>query len=164
MSHIIISLPRLQLKRQLLRRSSTKTSFLTTINSSPTQKASSFRQHQPFNDTSTLFPQHTVSIKSSLTPHPIPSTTATMSTNNAGSNTTSSGAPATDPYKAKNADNDVSLEEKVEALVKFAQANKFGMMTTRDAETGMLVSRCMAIAASVRFALSRSKRDGLGVE
>lgn len=71
---------------------------------------------------------------------------------NPGTNTTgagTSGAPAVDPYKSKNTEEDISLQERVEALVKFAQANKFGMMTTRDAETGMLVSRCMAIAASV---------------
>ncbi len=70
---------------------------------------------------------------------------------NPGGNTTSSGAPAIDPYKAKNVEKDVSTAEKIEALVKFAQANKFGMMTTRDAENGLLVSRCMSIAAAVSF-------------
>lgn len=57
-----------------------------------------------------------------------------------------------DPYKERNID-EVSLQEKVEGLSNFISGCKFGMMTTRDAETGMLMSRCMALAAKVRFPL-----------
>ncbi|KAF9873166.1 protein bli-3 [Colletotrichum karsti] len=63
------------------------------------------------------------------------------------SNTSTGDKPA-DPYKATNKDTDVSLKEKVEALVNFANKSKFGMMTTRDAKSGALVSRCMAVAAT----------------
>jgi len=54
---------------------------------------------------------------------------------------------ATDPYKAKNLDTEASVEEKVLGLIKFSEDCKFGLMTTRDAASGMLVSRCMAVAA-----------------
>jgi len=57
------------------------------------------------------------------------------------------GSKPADPYKEKNADVDVSLKEKVEDLSEFISACKFGMMTTRDGSSGMLVSRCMALAA-----------------
>ncbi|KAL0933383.1 protein bli-3 [Colletotrichum truncatum] len=60
----------------------------------------------------------------------------------------STGDKPADPYKAANKDEDVSLKEKVEALVNFANKSKFGMMTTRDAKSGALVSRCMALAAT----------------
>lgn len=56
-----------------------------------------------------------------------------------------------DPYKQKNLDLDTSLKEKVEGLVSFAEGLKFGLMTTRQTESGMLVSRCMAVAARVCF-------------
>ncbi|KAK1988420.1 pyridoxamine 5'-phosphate oxidase [Colletotrichum cereale] len=58
------------------------------------------------------------------------------------------GNKAADPYKAANLDNDVSVKEKVEDFVKFADKSKFGMMTTRDAKSGALVSRAMALAAT----------------
>ncbi|KAI9741415.1 MAG: BLI-3 blue-light-inducible Bli-3 protein [Claussenomyces sp. TS43310] len=60
------------------------------------------------------------------------------------SNTDTGSKPA-DPYKAKNIDH-ASIKEKVEGLSDFISSCKFGMMTTRDSE-GMLVSRCMALAA-----------------
>ncbi|OAP56410.1 hypothetical protein AYL99_09589 [Fonsecaea erecta] len=53
---------------------------------------------------------------------------------------------ASDPYKAKNKD-EPGLEEKVNALNDFVRSSKFGMMTTRIADSGLLVSRCMALAA-----------------
>ncbi|EXJ67666.1 protein bli-3 [Cladophialophora psammophila CBS 110553] len=53
---------------------------------------------------------------------------------------------ASDPYKAKNKD-EPGLEEKITALNDFAKSCKFGMMTTRIADSGLLVSRCMALAA-----------------
>ncbi|KAK6223166.1 hypothetical protein QIS74_04011 [Colletotrichum tabaci] len=58
------------------------------------------------------------------------------------------GNKTADPYKAANLDNDVSVKEKVETFVKFAEKSKFGMMTTRDAKSGALVSRAMALAAT----------------
>jgi len=61
------------------------------------------------------------------------------------SNTDTGSKPA-DPYKAKNAE-DVPLKEKIEDLVTFMDANKFAMMTTRVSSSGLLTSRCMALAA-----------------
>lgn len=65
------------------------------------------------------------------------------------SNANTGDKPA-DPYGAANADPKASLKEKVEALSKFAQNCKFGMMTTRDTSNGKLSSRCMAVAGQVR--------------
>ena len=67
------------------------------------------------------------------------------------SNADTGDKPA-DPYKATNKDEPSELKEKVQDLVSFMKACKFAMMTTRIGETGMLVSRCMALAASVRTA------------
>ena len=63
------------------------------------------------------------------------------------SNADTGNKPA-DPYKAKNKD-DATLKESVDDLVAFMDKCKFGMMTTRTDE-GLLVSRCMALAAKVR--------------
>jgi hypothetical protein len=41
------------------------------------------------------------------------------------------------------------LTEKVQDLVKFIEKCKFCMMTTRIASSGLLVSRCMALAGHV---------------
>ncbi|KAI0165567.1 hypothetical protein GGR57DRAFT_126529 [Xylariaceae sp. FL1272] len=57
------------------------------------------------------------------------------------------GSKPADPYSAKNKDNAVSTQDKVDALDRFVDASKFGMMTTRDPSSGRLVSRCMAVAA-----------------
>ncbi|KAM0328250.1 hypothetical protein ACHAQA_005659 [Verticillium albo-atrum] len=62
------------------------------------------------------------------------------------SNTDTGSLPA-DPYTAANKD-EVSLQTKVEDLTKFVNATKFAMMTTRDASSGNLVSRAMALAAT----------------
>jgi len=56
------------------------------------------------------------------------------------------GSKNADPYTQKNLQGEVSLKEKVEDLVAFAEKQKFCMMTTRN-ESGLLVSRCMALAA-----------------
>lgn len=61
---------------------------------------------------------------------------------------TDTGSKNPDPYKEKNLDH-ASIEEKVTDLGEFVSACKFGMMTTRDESSGMLVSRCMALAAKV---------------
>ncbi|KAL2754218.1 hypothetical protein ACRALDRAFT_2109230 [Sodiomyces alcalophilus JCM 7366] len=55
-------------------------------------------------------------------------------------------APA-DPYKAANKD-DPPLEQKVKDFADFIKATKLAMMTTRDATTGHLMSRAMALAAT----------------
>ncbi|GJN66992.1 protein bli-3 protein [Purpureocillium lilacinum] len=57
------------------------------------------------------------------------------------------GDKPADPYKKANED-DPSLETKVNDLVQFMTSCKFGMMTTREASTKNLVSRCMALAAT----------------
>jgi len=59
---------------------------------------------------------------------------------------TNTGGNTADPYTQKNLQSEVSLKEKVEDLVAFAEKQKFCMMTTRN-ESGLLVSRCMALAA-----------------
>ncbi|KAI1775512.1 hypothetical protein F4818DRAFT_51813 [Hypoxylon cercidicola] len=61
------------------------------------------------------------------------------------SNANTGDKPA-DPYKVANKD-DLPASQKIESLDKFVTSCKFGMMTTRDASTGKLVSRCMAVAA-----------------
>lgn len=60
----------------------------------------------------------------------------------------STSGHSADPYKEKNLDTDTSVEGKVNGLLEFVTKCKFGMMTTRDSVTGMLVSRCMAIAGT----------------
>jgi len=62
--------------------------------------------------------------------------------------TTNTGDKPADPYKAKNLDTETSVEEKVNDLIEFVTKCKTGMMTTRDSGSGMLVSRCMAIAGT----------------
>jgi len=64
------------------------------------------------------------------------------------SNTSTGSAPA-DPYKQHNISDEtnLSLKDKVEDLLHFIESLKFGMLTTRQDATGLLVSRCMAIAA-----------------
>lgn len=64
------------------------------------------------------------------------------------SNADTGDKPA-DPYKATNK-TEPELKEKVEDLVAFIERCKFGMMTTRIESSGLLVSRCMALAAKVR--------------
>ncbi|KAI1084894.1 hypothetical protein F5B20DRAFT_523602 [Whalleya microplaca] len=59
---------------------------------------------------------------------------------------TNTGNKSADPYYNKNIDTNASLKEKVEGVTKFASSCKFGMMTTRDVNSGKLISRCMAIA------------------
>lgn len=63
------------------------------------------------------------------------------------SNTDTGSKPA-DPYTQKNLENPDSLKEKVGDLVDFVENHKFCMMTTRI-KSGLLASRCMAIAAKV---------------
>ena len=64
------------------------------------------------------------------------------------SNTETPADKPADPYKATNK-TEPELKEKVEDLVNFISACKFGMMTTRIESSGLLTSRCMALAAKV---------------
>jgi len=61
--------------------------------------------------------------------------------------TTSSGDQSADPYKQANLE-DPSIDTKISDLVEFTTGCKFGMMTTHEATSDNLVSRCMAIAAT----------------
>ncbi len=63
------------------------------------------------------------------------------------SNTNTGDKPA-DPYKTKNQD-EPSTKDKIEGLSNFITLCKFGMMTTRDAASGSLVSSCMALTDKV---------------
>jgi hypothetical protein len=63
------------------------------------------------------------------------------------SNTDTGSKPA-DPYKEANKQ-EVDLETKINDLVSFVQGCKFGMMTTKAANSDKLASRCMALAATV---------------
>lgn len=56
------------------------------------------------------------------------------------------GSKPADPYKEANKD-DAPVPEKIDALSTLVTKCKFGMMVTRDSQTGHLVSRCMALAA-----------------
>lgn len=64
------------------------------------------------------------------------------------SNTETPADKPADPYKAENK-TEPELKEKVEDLVNFISSSKFGMMTTRIESSGLLTSRCMALAAKV---------------
>ena len=66
------------------------------------------------------------------------------------SNTNVPGDKPADPYKATNL-TDPDLKEKIQDLVSFIESCKFGMMTTRIESSGLLTSRCMALAAKVRL-------------
>jgi len=67
------------------------------------------------------------------------------------SNTDTGNKPA-DPYTRANKDTEATTQEKFDALDKFVNARKFGMMTTCDKKhAGKLVSRCMAVAAKVSW-------------
>ncbi|KAF2839487.1 hypothetical protein M501DRAFT_953008 [Patellaria atrata CBS 101060] len=59
---------------------------------------------------------------------------------------TDTGGKTADPYTQKNLQ-DPPLKEKVEDLIRFVEKSKFCLMTTRIADSGLLVSRCMALAA-----------------
>lgn len=59
------------------------------------------------------------------------------------------GDKPADPYKAANK-SEPELKEKVEDLRNFVSSCKFGMMTTRIGSSGLLTSRCMAVAAKVQ--------------
>lgn len=69
-----------------------------------------------------------------------------MSGTSSGYPHTDTGSKPADPYREANLDH-ASLKERVEGLVQFIEGHKFCLMTTRQMDTGYLVSRCMAVAA-----------------
>jgi hypothetical protein len=71
--------------------------------------------------------------------------------------TTNTGKPA-DPYSEANLDKDISLKDKVHDLVTFIEKCQFCMMATRIASSGLIVSRCMALAANVHTYLTYCRR------
>ena len=80
--------------------------------------------------------------------HPIRQLTSAPLVRMSFSNTNVPADKPADPYKATNLTNP-DLKEKVQDLVSFIESCKFGMMTTRIESTGLLTSRCMALAAKV---------------
>ncbi|KAL7276534.1 hypothetical protein RUND412_000457 [Rhizina undulata] len=68
--------------------------------------------------------------------------------NNVGATVQASetGVKHADMYKERNLDLEASVKDKIEDLVSFVEGVKFGMMTTRQRDSGYLVSRCMALA------------------
>ena len=80
--------------------------------------------------------------------HSIRPFSSTLSSKMSFSNANVPDDKPADPYKATNLTNP-DLKEKVEDLVTFMQSCKFGMMTTRIESSGLLTSRCMALAAKV---------------
>lgn len=80
--------------------------------------------------------------------HQIRRLSSTPLSNMSFSNTTVPADKPAEPYKATNL-TDPGLKEKIEDLVSFIESCKFGMMTTRIESSGLLTSRCMALAAKV---------------
>lgn len=102
----------------------------------------SFRLHRP-ETTRSITGQSSFSTRN-LSTHP----TIKMSQKTFSNTEVPSDKPA-DPYTATNK-NEPELKEKVQDLISFIESCKFGMMTTRIESTGLLTSRCMALAGKVR--------------
>jgi hypothetical protein len=65
-----------------------------------------------------------------------------------GFSNTDTGSKNADPYTAKNKE-EPSLKEKVEDLLTFIDNTKFCLLTTHVADSDLLASRAMAVAAKV---------------
>ena len=91
---------------------------------------------------------HTASTTRLLSSHNIASTRTYTMSQKPFSNTEVPADKPADPYKATNK-SEPELKEKVQDLVSFIESCKFGMMTTRIGSSGLLTSRCMALAAKV---------------
>jgi hypothetical protein len=63
---------------------------------------------------------------------------------------TDTGSKNADPYTQKNLE-DPSLKEKVEDLLDFVDKTKFCLLTTQTADSDLLASRAMALAAKVHY-------------
>ncbi len=66
-----------------------------------------------------------------------------------GFSNTDTGSKAADPYKQKNTE-EPSLKEKVEDLFAFVEKTKFCLLTTQVADSDLLATRAMGLAAQVR--------------
>lgn len=64
---------------------------------------------------------------------------------------TMGGDKHADPPAAHDTKDEVTLKDKMEALLAFVKHCRYGMMTTHDSNKKTLVSRCMELAATVRF-------------
>jgi hypothetical protein len=67
-----------------------------------------------------------------------------------GFSNTNTGDKQADPYTSKQLDS-TSLTEKVEDLLHFVESTKYCMLTTQTADSDLLASRAMALAAKVRL-------------
>jgi hypothetical protein len=77
---------------------------------------------------------------------------------------TNTGDKSADPLTQKSLNQgDATLEEKVNGLVNYVEKQKFCMMTTRIADSGLLVSRCMAVAAKVSITHTTQKYCGANI-
>jgi hypothetical protein len=65
-----------------------------------------------------------------------------------GFSNTDTGSKNADPYTQKNLE-EPSLKEKVEDLLNFVDKTKFCLLTTHVADSDLLASRAMAVAAKV---------------
>jgi hypothetical protein len=74
-----------------------------------------------------------------------------------GYSNTDTGSKTADPYTAKNKE-EPSLKEKVEDLLKFIDNTKFCLLTTHVADSDLLASRAMALAAKVSRNMSSYKQ------
>lgn len=109
----------------------------------------------PFSVLTRLSPRHLESknFRPALTHHNLNlrrlSTKSTVKmSQKAFSNTEVPADKPADPYTATNK-TEPELKEKVQDLINFIESCKFGMMTTRIESSGLLTSRCMALAAKV---------------
>lgn len=65
-----------------------------------------------------------------------------------GFSNTDTGSKTADPYTQKNLE-EPSLKEKCEDLLNFVDKTKFCLLTTQAADSDLLASRAMAVAAKV---------------
>lgn len=68
--------------------------------------------------------------------------------NMSGFSNADTGSKTADPYTQKNLE-EPSLKEKVEDLLSFVDKTKFCLLTTQVADSDLLASRAMALAAKV---------------
>ncbi|KAI4640868.1 uncharacterized protein J4E79_011798 [Alternaria viburni] len=73
-----------------------------------------------------------------------------------GFSNTDTGSKTADPYTQKNLE-EPSLKEKCEDLLNFVDKTKFCLLTTQAADSDLLASRAMAVAAKVLYTQSMIK-------
>jgi hypothetical protein len=80
-------------------------------------------------------------------------TFSTTTTNMSGFSNADTGSKNADPYIQKNLE-EPSLKEKAEDLLNFVDKTKFCLLTTQVADSDLLASRAMALAAKVWYSQS----------